>query len=79
MNLIQNLSSITPEFVQSYLSRSGWIEEKYNLNENFKYKFQNTDLIVFVPKNTYSKDYQQSLFNVINTLSQSFHACTGLI
>lgn len=70
MNLIQNLSSITPEFVQSYLSRSGWIEEKYNLNENFKYKFQNTDLIVFVPKNTYSKDYQQSLFNVINTLSQ---------
>ena len=70
MTLLQNISSIKPDFVQSYLSRSGWTQVDFNVQENFKYQFLNTDLVVLVPRNTHSKDYSQSLFNVISTVSQ---------
>lgn len=67
---LQNLSAIKPDFVQSYLTKTGWIKTDYSARENIKYELPNTNAIILLPKNIKALDYSQSLKNVIETLSQ---------
>lgn len=72
MNEIEStISSVRPEDLQYYLSRSGWEQKVFKREDQIKFNFkEDGDIFVIVPKNLKSSDYGYAVGKVLKTLSQ---------
>src|ERR1700744_1147102 len=68
--LLRTLVHVKPEYLQHYLTKTGWTKADYKRVDQIKYQFSSDEIFVLVPKNAKSSDYTQSLKNIVRTISQ---------
>lgn len=66
----RTLVHVKPEYLQYYLTKTGWTKADYKKVDQIKYQFSSDEIFVLVPKSARSSDYTQSLQNIVRTISQ---------